>query len=84
MHALDGDESGQVLQAWIAKEELRKLLATARTGGKREDLSHRKYRFLAWCADADIPEVTTLAETVDRWWPQIEAFCRSGITNAGT
>ena len=30
---VDGDPSGQILTAWIAKEELRKLLALAKTGG---------------------------------------------------
>lgn len=81
---LDADESGQILVAWIAKEELRSLLATAARGGNRSDISHRKYRFHAWCAHVDVPEVVTLAETIDTWWPEIEAFCRTGITNAGT
>jgi transposase len=34
--------------------------------------------------EADIPEITRLAQTVEDWWPEIEAFCRTGITNAKT
>jgi Transposase len=33
---------------------------------------------------ADVPEVTTLAETIEAWWPQILAFIDTGMTNAGT
>jgi len=81
---IDADPSGQILTAWIAKEELRALLATARTGGHRHDISHRLYRFYTWCANADIPEITRLAHTIEDWWPEIEAFCKTGITNAKT
>jgi transposase len=81
---LDADPSGQILTTWIAKEELGALLATARTGAHRHDLSHRLYRFYTWRANADIPEITRLAHTVEDWWPEIEAFCRTGITNAKT
>jgi transposase len=81
---LDADPSGQILTAWIAKEQLRALLATARRGGHRHDISHRLWRFYTWCADADIPEITQLAQTIEDWWPETEAFCRTGITNART
>jgi hypothetical protein len=30
-------------------------------------------RFLTACADAQMPETTRLAATVERWWPEIEA-----------
>jgi transposase len=36
------------------------------------------------CADADLPELERLATTVDTWWPEILAFLRTGITNAGS
>jgi transposase len=81
---VDADPSGQILTTWIAKEELRALLATARTGGHRHDISRRLHRFYTWCANADIPEITRLAQTVEDWWPEIEAFCKTGITNAKT
>jgi hypothetical protein len=56
---VDHDPTGQILSAWIAKEELR---ATAASG------KHR----------ADIPELTTLAETIETWWPAIEVFLTTG------
>jgi hypothetical protein len=31
-----------------------------------------------------VPEVITLAKTIEAWWPQILAFLDTGITNAGT
>lgn len=81
---VDNEPTGQVLSAWIAKEELRSLLACAKRGGVRSDIAHRLTRFYTWCATVDIPEVTRLAATVDAWWPQSEAFLTTGITNAGT
>jgi transposase len=81
---VDHDGSGQILTAWIAKEELRALLATARRGAVRSDVAHRLTRFYSWCANADIPELTRLAGTVDSWWPEILNFLNTGVTNAGT
>jgi len=42
------------------------------------------YRFLAWCIDSNVPELISLAKTVDAWWPEINAFVLTGITNART
>lgn len=81
---IDSEPSGQVLTAWIAKEELRALLKLARTGAHRDQIQDRLHRFYAWCADADIDELNTLATTVESWWPAIEAFIDTGITNART
>ena len=80
------DPSGQIMIAWVAKEELRALLATAKTGGQRHDIAHHLDRFYAWCAGpgADIAEVQRLAGTVQAWWPQILAFLHTDITNAAT
>lgn len=81
----DGDPSGQILGAYIAKEHLRALLALAARRPTREQISNAKYRFGAWCAlFANIPEIKTLAETIDTWWPEIEAFLLLNITNART
>ncbi len=76
------DPSSQILSAWIAKEELRTLLSTVRIGGDPHLTRHRLHRFLAWCIDSQIPELLTLATTVDTWWPEINAFLTTGITNA--
>ena len=81
---MEADDTGQIIAAWIAKEELRALLSTAARGGNRSDIAHHKHRFHTWCANIDIPEVTTLAQTIETWWPEIEAFCRTRITNART
>jgi transposase len=80
---LDEGKIGQMLlPAWIAKESLRTLLAPARTGADRNQVGHARWKFLTWCADTDIPEVRTLATTVDRWWTEIAAFIDTGHSNA--
>jgi transposase len=78
------DPSAQILSAWIAKEELRTLLSTVRAGGEPYLTRHRLHRFLCWCIDSQIPELLTLATTIDTWWPEINAFIQTGITNART
>jgi len=81
---VDEDSSGQILSAWIAKEELRTLCSTVRVGGDAHLTHHRLHRFLSWCIDSQIPELLTLAATIDTWWPEINAFITTGITNAAT
>ena len=81
---VEGDPSGQILTAWIAKEELRKLLALAKTGGVRHDVAHRLFRFNSWCAGSGIPELERLATTIETWWPEVLGFLQTGVTNAGT
>jgi transposase len=81
---IDADPSGQILAAWIAKEELRSLLALARTGASRDVIAAQLYVFYDWCASTTIEELHTLAGTVETWWPEIEAFIDTGITNAKT
>jgi transposase len=78
------DSSAQILSAWIAKEELRTLLSTGRVGGDAHLARHRLHRFLSWCIDSQVPELLTLAATVDTWWHEINAFLATGITNART
>jgi transposase len=67
-----------------SQEELRYLLSLARTRPPRSEISNRLFAFYDWCARADVPEVTTLAKTIEAWWPQILAFIDTGITNART
>ena len=33
---------------------------------------------------SQIPELLTLAATIDTWWPEINAYIHTGITNART
>ena len=77
------DDTGHPM-AWIAKEELRTLLSSVRTGGDPHLTRHRLHRFLTWCIDSQIPELLTLATTVDTWWPEINACIATGITNTHT
>jgi transposase len=79
-----GQAGEEILAAWIAKEELRTLLSLARTGASRHQISHRLWTFYQWCADTDITELHRLARTIQAWWPQIEAFIHTGITNAAS
>ena len=81
---IDHDPTGSILTAWIAKEELRALCATAARGGHRDQINQRLWTFYTWCADAEVPELTTLAETIETWWPAIEEFLTTGLTNART
>jgi transposase len=78
------EATGELLAAWIAKEELRFLLSLARTRPPRSEVSNRLFAFYDWCSRADVPEVTRLARTIEAWWPQILAFIDTGITNART
>jgi transposase len=73
-----------ITTAWNAKEDLLDLLALARTHPNREQVCDLLYRFYQRCADAGLPELARLATTVETWWPQILAFLRTGITNAGS
>jgi transposase len=79
-----GRPGEQILTAWIAKEELRALLALARTGPTRHRISGRLHAFYQWCADSNIGELHRLAATIESWWPQIEAFLHTGVTNAAS
>jgi transposase len=78
------EPTGELLATWIAKEELRFLLALARTHAPRSEISNRLFAFYDWCSRANVPEVTALAKTIEAWWPQILAFLDTGITNAAT
>ena len=81
---IDSEPSGQVLTAWIAKDELRTLLALARTDPPRDQIAAQLWVFYAWCAASNVEELHTLAGTVETWWPEIETFIDTGITNART
>lgn len=76
---IDADQTAQILSAWIAKEELRTLLSTVHVGGDPHLTRHRLHRFLTWCIDSTIPELLTLATTIDTWWPEINAFVQTGM-----
>ncbi|WP_034721790.1 ISL3 family transposase, partial [Intrasporangium chromatireducens] len=76
-----GDPGIEVLHAYVVKERLRELLALP-TSADREHVSDRLYRFYAQAAAIELPEAHRLAETIEAWWPAIEAAIRTGYSNA--
>ncbi|GAA3816738.1 transposase [Streptomyces phyllanthi] len=74
----------QIYAARQAKELLRDLLHLAvNLTPDRSTVSAARHRFLAHVADhAHLPELVTLAETVEQWWDGIETYLTTGITNA--
>ena len=85
---LDGDADGQQIAAvWIAKEQLRALLALRATrthvtpapSAVRDKLAS----FYSWCADhADIPEAKSLAATIEKWQQPVIDAVLTGYSNA--
>jgi len=77
------DPTGQIAGAWAGKELLRQLLADAGAVARPYEIRARLERFYACAAQEDIPELTTLAVTVETWWLEILGFLQLRITNAG-
>ena len=73
-----GDPDGEVTAAWLAKELLRAVYAA-------QDEAHARRRlveFFQHCADADVPELTRLAKTINRWSDEVLAYhCTAGASN---
>jgi transposase len=74
------DPTNEIGAAWGVKERLRQLLAAPTA----HDARQRLFRFYDAVLVADLAETTRLAETVQAWWPAIEAFLRLRVTNART
>lgn len=85
---LDGDADGQQIAAvWIAKEQLRKLLALRATKTRitpaPSQARDRLAAFYLWCADHDhIPELKTLASTIEKWQKPVIDAILTGYSNA--
>jgi transposase len=84
-----GTYGKQIYAAWQGKELLRDLLGLAVTRRHvtpdRSAISAARHRFFAHVADhAHLPELVTLAETVEQWWDGIETYLTTGITNAAS
>jgi transposase len=82
--ALDGDGDGQQIAAvWIAKEQLRALLALRITkthvSPAPSQVRDKLASFYLWCAGHQhIPEIKTLAATIGKWQqPVIDAVLTS-------
>ncbi|WP_103546550.1 ISL3 family transposase, partial [Streptomyces sp. SM1] len=84
-----GTYGRQIHAGWQAKELLRDLLglAVSRTHVTPDHsaISAARHRFFVHIADhAHLPELLTLAETVEQWWDGIETYLTTGITNAAS
>jgi transposase len=77
---LAADRTDQIGAAWAIKELLRRLLAARDPA----DIRRRLHDFYAACADADMPETTRLAATIETWWPAVLVFLQLQVTNART
>ena len=80
LDAGDTDDE-QLARTWIAAQDLRLIYhAPDRTRAEAA-----LYRWLTYCADADIPELTRLATTIDSWRAELLAyFDTGGISNGPT
>jgi hypothetical protein len=85
---LGGDREGQqILLVWIAKEKLRDLLrlrpGIVGTIPTPERIRHHLFEFFTWCADyAHLPELLTLARTLDRWQGPLITTLLTGMSHA--
>jgi transposase len=74
-----GDPDGEVAAVWLARE----LLAEVYTAS---GLAHAKRRLIVFfhhAADAEVPELTRLATTIDRWRDEVLAFHTTGGASNG-
>jgi transposase len=71
----------QLARTWIAAQDLRLIYHEP----DRNRAAAALYRWLAYCADADIPELTRLARTIDSWHAEFLAyFDTGGVSNGPT
>jgi transposase len=74
-----GDPNGEVAAVWLARELLAEVYAAV-------DVAHAQRRlivFLQHAAEADIPELTRLATTIDRWRDEVLAYHTTGSASNG-
>jgi transposase len=80
LDAGDTDDE-QLARTWIAAQDLRLIYHCPDRARAEQAL----YRWLTYCADADIPELTRLATTIDSWRAELLAyFDTGGISNGPT
>jgi hypothetical protein len=80
LDAGDTDDE-QLARTWIAAQELRLIFSCP----DRPRAQAHLYRWLAYCADAAIPELTRLARTIDSWHTELLAyFDTNRISNGPT
>jgi transposase len=88
LELVDPQTAHEIRIAWTAKNLLLGVLALApsRTGLAtcRTEIAHALFRFFDYVVTfgRDIPELVTLAETIDKWLEEITNGVLLGITNA--
>ncbi len=88
IETLDGDADGQqIATVWIAKEQLRAVLPLRATRTHvtpaPSAVRDRLAAFYLWCADhAHIPELKTLASTIEKWQQPVIDAVLTGYSNA--
>nr|WP_198588511.1 ISL3 family transposase [Geodermatophilus chilensis] len=73
---VDADPTSKILTAWIAKEELRRLLACARRGGHRHEISTRLHRFTPGAPTPGCPNSNGSPARSRPGGPRSKASCR--------
>ena len=76
------DRDGDLVAAWITKELLRKMLHCKDTGALRYEMRAAFDEFYTFAAACKVPEIRTLATTVDMWQRPIIAAIETGLSNA--
>ena len=74
------DPTGELSAAWGVKEGLRLILASPTL----DDARAAKARLHNWVGLADTAETDRLWATLNTWWPAVEVFITSRVTNART
>jgi len=76
----DHDPTNEIGAAWGVKERLRMLLAESEPAKIRRRLAD----FYNAAIDAQLPEATRLADTIQTWWPAILVALTEDASNART
>jgi transposase len=76
------DPDGDLVAAWITKELLRKVMACKYRGAQRWQIAAALEEFYTFAAACKVPEIHTLATTVDTWQAPIIAAIDTGLSNA--
>lgn len=74
-----GDPDGEVAAVWLARELLNEVYTAV-------DVAHARRRLIVFfhhAADAEIPELTRLAGTIDRWHDELLAYHTTGGASNG-
>jgi len=74
-----GDPDGEIAAVWLARELLSEVYAA-------NGLAHAKRRLIVFfqhAANAEVPELTRLAKTIDRWSNEVLAYHTTGGASNG-